>query len=58
MIFEELSNPISSEEADQHGLSGAKYSNSGEPKYKVDKSDERDLLTTGNLQALKDKFSL
>lgn len=58
VIFEELSDPISSEEADQHGLSSAKYSNSGEPKYKVDKSDERDLLITGNLQDLKDRFSL
>src|SRR3989339_2240447 len=58
VIFEELSNPISSEEADQHGLSQAKYSNSGEPKYKVDKSDERNLLTAGNLQDLKDRFSL
>ncbi|MBT3230617.1 dCTP deaminase [Candidatus Uhrbacteria bacterium] len=58
VIFEELSEPLTSEEAQMHGLSEAKYSNSGEPKYKVDKSEERDLLTRGNLQALKDKFSL
>lgn len=58
VIFEELCNPISSKEADQHGLSQAKYSNSGEPKYKVDKSDERSLLTTGSLEELKNRFSL
>lgn len=58
VIFEELSDPLTMEEADQHGLSNAKYSNSGEPKYKVDKSDERSLLTTGNIQALKDRFSI
>ncbi|MFH1611238.1 MAG: hypothetical protein ABIA83_01410 [Patescibacteria group bacterium] len=58
VIFEELSNPISSEEANQHGLSSAKYSNSGEPQYKVDKSDERSLLTAGNLQDLKTRFSI
>lgn len=58
VVFEELTDPLTSEEADQHGLSNAKYSNSGEPNYKVDKSDERTLLTSGDLQKLKDQFSI
>ncbi|MBU1126169.1 MAG: dCTP deaminase [Patescibacteria group bacterium] len=58
VIFEELSQPISTEEANLHGLSEAKYSNAGEPKYKVDKSDERDLLTSGQLDELKQRFKL
>ncbi len=58
VIFEELSHPLSTEEANLHGLSEAKYSNSGEPKYKVDKADERDLLTSGQLDELKEKFGL
>lgn len=58
IIFEELSSPLSMVEAAQHGLTQAKYSNSGEPNYKVDKSDERKLLTDGQLDELKKRFSL
>jgi dCTP deaminase len=58
IIFEELSSPLSVDETMQHGLSQAKYSHSGEPKYKVDKTDERRLLTEGNLKELKEKFGL
>ncbi|MBU0614215.1 dCTP deaminase [Patescibacteria group bacterium] len=58
VIFEELSNPLTDDEANLHGLSNAKYSNSGEPKYKVDKSDERELLTGGKLDELKNKFGI
>jgi dCTP deaminase len=58
VIFEELAHPLTMKEAMQHGLSQAKYSHSGEPKYKVDKSDERELLTQGKLDELKNNFSL
>jgi len=44
VVFEELSSPLTMEQANQHGLSEAKYSNSGNPSYKVDKIDERNLL--------------
>src|SRR3989339_1135012 len=54
VIFEELKRPLSVEEADQHGLSKAKYSHSGEPTYKIDKTEETELLTNGNLQGLKE----
>ncbi|MDP2631530.1 MAG: dCTP deaminase [Candidatus Uhrbacteria bacterium] len=58
VIFEELKEPLSDDEARMHGLTEAKYSNSGEPKYKVDKSDERELLVSGRLDDLKQKFGL
>jgi dCTP deaminase len=58
VIFEELNEKLTNKEADQHGLASAKYSDSGEPKYKVDKADERNLLTNGNLEDLKKRFSI
>ncbi|MCH8049608.1 dCTP deaminase [Patescibacteria group bacterium] len=58
VIFEELKAPLTMEEAQLHGLTEAKYSHSGEPKYKVDKSDERELLTSGQLEELKKKFGI
>jgi dCTP deaminase len=58
IIFEELTSPLSVAQAAQHGLTQAKYSNAGEPHYKVDKSDERQLLTSGQLDQLKKRFGL
>ncbi|MFA6131305.1 MAG: dCTP deaminase [Patescibacteria group bacterium] len=58
VIFETLSSPLSMEEANIHGLSEAKYTNSGEPKYKVDTKEERQLLTSGRLDELKSRFTL
>ncbi len=58
VIFEELAQPLTIEEAMQHGLTQAKYSHSGEPGYKLDKVDERDLLTGGKLEELKKKFEV
>lgn len=58
VIFEELRQPLTMEEAMRHGLTQAKYSHSGEPRYKVDKSDERDLLTSGKLEELKKQFGI
>jgi dCTP deaminase len=58
VIFEELSEKLTNKEADQHGLTSAKYSGSSESKYKVDKANERNLLTNGNLGDLKKRFSI
>lgn len=57
IIFEELKSELTPEEANLHGLSAAKYSNATE-NFKVDKTEERDLLTGGNLDELKQKFGL
>jgi dCTP deaminase len=58
VVFEELKQPLSQEEANLHGMSQAKYSHSGEPKFKIDKSDETELLTKGDLDELKKRFSI
>jgi len=57
VIFEELSSPLSAAEASQHGMAPAKYSNAN-GNYKLDKSEERKLLTEGKLDELKKQFSL
>lgn len=58
VVFEMLSEPLSMQEANMHGLSEAKYTNSGDPQYKIDKTEERDLLTKGKLEELKKTFGL
>lgn len=57
VVFETLSSPLTMEEANQHGLSQAKYSQAT-PTYKVDKSSERDLLTQGKLEDLKNQYGI
>src|SRR3989339_2127475 len=54
VLFQKLTSPLTIEEANLHGLSKAKYSHSGEPTYKIDKTEETELLTNGNLQGLKE----
>ncbi len=58
VVFEELTDPLTMEEAMMHGLSKAKYSHSGEPRYVLDKSDEQQLLVSGDVEKLKHDFSL
>jgi len=58
VVFEELSSPLTTEEASQHGLSEAKYSGAPSNSYKLDKSSERDLLVNGKLGELKDQFHI
>ncbi len=58
VIFQELSTPLTNDEANMHGLTEAKYSNSDESKYKIDKTSELDLLTNGRLDELKNKFKI
>lgn len=57
VVFEELASPLTMEEANQHGLAQAKYSHAT-PNYKVDKSDERTLLTQGKLEELKNRYGV
>ncbi len=58
VVFETLSDNLTTEEANIHGLQQAKYSSVGHPQYKVDKSDERDLLVNGDIQSLKHTFGI
>lgn len=58
VIFEELHSDLTEEEANLHGMSAAKYSESGSPSFKLDKDDERRLLVEGRLDELKDRFGV
>lgn len=66
VIFQELNQPLTPEEANLHGITQAKYSESGSTSsaqagsqgFKLDKQDERDLLVAGQLENLKSKFKL
>ena len=58
VIFEELTAPLTPEEANLHGVSAAKYTNSGSQEFKLDKDNERQLLISGKLDDLKNMFKL
>jgi dCTP deaminase len=58
IIFEELTHPLKMEEADQHGMTAAKYSKQTSPHYQLDKEEEQHLLAHGALEKLKQQFPL
>ncbi len=58
VIFEELTSPLTVAEADMHGMSASKYTNSDSGMYKLDKDEERQHLVAGTLSEMKEKFSL
>lgn len=58
VIFEELTHPLTPEEANMHGLTAAKYTDGASGTYKLDKDDERRLLIEGNLEELKNRFGM
>lgn len=58
VIFQELHSPLSTEEANLHGVTTAKYSDSASPSFKLDKEDERKLLVEGKLDELKNTFKI
>jgi len=58
VIFQELNQPLTPEEAQLHGLTAAKYSESGSQAFKLDKDDEREMLVNGRLDELKNQFGL
>ncbi|OGL94919.1 hypothetical protein A2348_05530 [Candidatus Uhrbacteria bacterium RIFOXYB12_FULL_58_10] len=57
VIFEELKTPLTPEEADLHGVSAAKYSES-DGAFKLDKDEERQALITGTLDEMKRRFGI
>ncbi len=58
VIFEELKSPLTPEEANQHGLSGAKYSETTDQTFKLDKDEERRALVEGKLDEMKKRFGV
>lgn len=58
IIFQELHQPLTSKEANLHGMDAAKYTDTGSPNFQLDKEEERQLLIQGKLDELKQQFSL
>ena len=58
VIFQELHSDLTQEEANLHGMSAAKYSETGSSAFKLDKEDERKLLVNGKLDELKSTFGI
>ena len=58
VIFQELNESLTPEEANLHGMTAAKYTDSGSPSFKLDKDDERQLLIQGKLKDLKNQFKI
>ena len=57
VIFERLASPITPEEAERHGLTQAKYSESDEV-YKLDKEEERKMIIEGRLNEMKSQYKI
>jgi dCTP deaminase len=55
VVFEELTSPLTPEEADRHGVDRAKYSGS-DGSFKLDRDAERAHLVAGTLDALKREY--
>lgn len=59
ILIEELSSPpLSSIDAHLHGISPAKYTESSQVSYKLDKQEERNLLLKGDLDELKKTYPI
>ncbi len=58
VIFQELNGSLTPEEANMHGMTAAKYTDSSSPSFQLDKDDERQLLIQGKLKDLKDQFKI
>lgn len=58
VIFQTLSQPLTPTQANLHGLTAAKYTESGSQTFQLDKESERHLLTQGKLDELKTNYQL
>ncbi len=58
VIFQTLTQSLTPQEADQHGISAAKYSNADSQNFQLDKDEERQLLVKGRLDELKQQFRI
>ncbi|MBI2484781.1 2'-deoxycytidine 5'-triphosphate deaminase [Candidatus Uhrbacteria bacterium] len=55
IMFQTLISPLTLEEANKHGLTQAKYSNTDES-YKLDKDEERRMIVEGKLEDMKSTY--
>ncbi|KKW37121.1 MAG: hypothetical protein UY81_C0003G0001 [Candidatus Giovannonibacteria bacterium GW2011_GWA2_53_7] len=57
VIFERLASPLTQTEANQHGLTEAKY-NEADELYKLDKEEERKMIVDGRIDEMKIQYKL
>ncbi len=58
ILFQTLNQPLTPTEANLHGITAAKYTESRSQTFQLDKESERQLLITGKLEDLKKNFHL
>lgn len=58
VILQDLQSNLSPEEAKLHGAQAAKYTESQDNGYQLDKDAERELLIDGQLEELKNRFGI
>ncbi len=58
VIFQELHQPLTPEEANLHGLTAAKYTDANSSNFQLDKEEERQLLISGKLDDLKKQYGI
>lgn len=58
VIFQELNQSLTPEQANLHGVTAAKYTENGSQSFQLDKDDERQMLVDGKLDELKKQFGL
>ncbi len=58
VVFQQLTSKLTEDEAHKHGLSKAKYHESNEITSKADKNTETDLIASGKIDKLKDKYQI
>ncbi|MBI4713709.1 2'-deoxycytidine 5'-triphosphate deaminase [Candidatus Uhrbacteria bacterium] len=58
VIFQELNMPLTREEANLHGMTASKYTDSNSQYFILDKEEERQFLINGKLEELKKKFEI
>ncbi len=56
VIFQELNVPLTPEEANLHGMSAAKYTDTNSSNFQLDKEEERQFLISGKLDEMKKQF--
>lgn len=56
VLFETLDQPLTTQEALLHGAAPAKYTDTLEAAYRLDKKEEHDFLLSGNIEDLKKTF--
>ncbi len=58
MIFQELHQPLTPEEANLHGMTVAKYTDATSTNFQLDKEEERQFLISGKLDELKERHKI